>query len=90
MQLEKTLDHFRDCRQELEHNTNIQKEKQKQVLLNSQVIKKEVFDIADTMDVMAQVIHAQDDRMMAIEDGIAMTRQAFTIKNQQVPLINAE
>lgn len=36
-------------------------------MLTSRLIKKEVVDLSDTMDVMAEVIHNQDERMNRIE-----------------------
>ena len=42
------------------------KEKQKEVLVHSTLIRKEVFDMADTMDIMAQVMHCQGDKVALI------------------------
>ena len=49
------------------------REKQKEVLLNSQVIKKEVYDMADTMDIMTQVINYQNDKILSVKDSVLLT-----------------
>ena len=36
----------------------------------AKVIKKEVFDLSDTMDVLAQVVNRQDQRLIRMENNI--------------------
>ena len=36
------------------------------------MIRKEVFDMADTMDVMAQVMHYHGDKVALIHEGLNM------------------
>ena len=43
------------------------KEKQKELAINSQLIKKEVFDIADTVDILAQVIRSNYSKVSKLQ-----------------------
>lgn len=46
--------------------------------------------MADTMDIMSQVMHCQDDKMYSIQDAVLMTKQAFeqSKKEKMAPLID--
>ena len=72
-QLWSSIKRFKECRQDLQEGSNFMREKQKEVLLNSQVIKKEVFDMADTMDIMSQVINYQNDKILSVKDSVLLT-----------------
>ena len=76
MRLRKQTDEFKEKR--LEYQQKLEDDTQSQVFVLAKVIHKEVFDISDSFDIMAQVIKRQeqllieqDRRMRALEEKVA-------------------
>lgn len=66
----KALSDFKEER--LEWQKQKDDDTQSQVFLLTKVIKKEVFDLSDTMDVMAKVIRGQDDLLRKQDKRMAL------------------
>lgn len=66
------LDREQANKKEKDNKLNLQ-------LLLTKVIKKEVYDQSDTMDVLAQVIHRMDKRMASIERTLGIAQGASRV-----------
>lgn len=71
--LESTIKEFRSFRQDLEENKIFMKEKQKELVLNQLLIKKEIFDLADTMDILAQVIRFNYSKLTQLQESVVVS-----------------
>ena len=60
---------------------NREDEKEEQMLMLTRVIKKEVIDLADTMDVLAEVVTRQDSQINSIH-GLLLKMAPEEIKNE--------
>ena len=89
--LDGSIKEFKTFRLDLEENKNFMREKQKELALNSQLIKKEVFDLADTMDILAQVIRSNYTKITQLSDTLLVPEdQSKSLKseNKSLPSTN--
>ena len=80
--LEERLEEFQQFRHEAHDNRDIAKESQQKTMLNSMLIKKEVSDMADTMDVLSQIIRNQDLKTSLIYDTIQQSKSLIDPSQQ--------
>lgn len=76
---ENALDEFSNKKREY-NRLNMENEKDEQLFLITRVIKKEVIDLADTMDVLAEVVSRQDQSLHSIQ-GLLMAIAPEDVRN---------